>query len=237
MSMPRIVISIKLLLFIFFCHFIGVVFLLLFPLRQKHECVYSSFSIVSGSFLLLYIIFSSSVIYDWFMGFAMGISCFASLLRAILLLLFVSYFKWCMSVSVLLFTVHNYIYLVSSPSHSHLLSHSITINNFDPIWTVPYGRVFLSVCFCLHTCIVFVRAFIFHSTDGVHCCCCCHWCWFVIFVFCFGLCRFKLNISAAKQFSSISDSCRCGLKNITTPILFDVGTIFNDQFYLWHFIF
>lgn len=83
MSTPCIVISIELLLFIYFCHFISVVFLFLFPLRQQYECVYSSFSIVSGSFLFLYIFFSSSVIYDWFMGFAMGISCFASLFRAI----------------------------------------------------------------------------------------------------------------------------------------------------------
>lgn len=94
--------------------------------------------------------------------------------------------------------------------------------------SIPYVNssiwlCFLCICYCSHTCIVFVRAFIFRSTDVVHCCCCCHWCWFVIFIFCFCLCRFELNISAAKQFSSISDSCRCGLKNIITPILLDVG--------------
>lgn len=89
------------------------------------------------------------------MGFAMGISCFASLLRAVFfsLLLFVSYFKWFMSVSVsvLLFTVHNHIYLVSSPSHSHLLSPSITINNFDPICEQFHMVVFFCVFVIAYT--------------------------------------------------------------------------------------
>lgn len=240
MSMPRIVISIKLLLFIFFCHFIGVVFLFLFPLRQKHECVYSSFSIVSGSF--------SFIIYNFFFK------------RDIWLIYGLCYGYFMLRIVVARYFFCCCVFLISNGSWvwvwvccysrfiiiyiSFHLHHILTccLIRLRSTISIPYEQFHMDVFFmCLllliHTCIVFVRAFIFHSTDGIHCCCCCHWCWFVIFVFCFGLCRFKLNISAAKQFSSISDSCRCGLENIITPILFDVGTIFDDQFYLWQFNF
>lgn len=180
---------------------------------------------------IIYNFFSSSVIYDWFMGFAMGISCFASLLRAV-------FFRCCCCVFLIsngswvwvwVCCYSRFIIIYISFHLHHILT--CCLLRLRSTISIPYVNssiwlCFLCICYCLHTCIVFVRAFIFRSTDVVHCCCCCHWCWFVIFVFCFCLCRFELNISAAKQFSSISDSCRCGLKNIITPILLDVGNHF-----------